>query len=122
MATQVSDRINWQGVILHRLESDAIPGVLADTFDEYQDTDATREVCERLQSLVEAGRLPVNPSPLECEILADCIDGSTWMGCAGDEYACGGTSARLASMTAAAHDAARRVSACIGRDVEAVLN
>lgn len=39
------------------------------------------EAIEQLYPFVEAGKLPDTLTAMQVEVLTDCIDGSTWVGC-----------------------------------------
>lgn len=70
-------------VILHRLAvPDAIIDCLTDDNDEFMDDDIG-EVIDKLETHIQANKpfLEDTLTDLQKAILADCVDGSTWVGC-----------------------------------------
>lgn len=98
----------WQAEVLaHRLE---VPDALADVVEDdglpvtYEQV---YEACERMLSAVRQHRMPETTSDLERLLLADCIEGSTYLAAVGHS---------VSGRTAQAFEAlALRVAALLGK-------
>ncbi len=115
-------------ILLHRLGVlDAISDVYCDSMlpedaSEQEKEDACESVCNAVESLETQVRANVLPDTLgagsvEAWVLEDCIDGSTWMGCA--ESACNDgemTEQQVGRHYSAGVKLAAKVSQIIGKE------
>lgn len=70
-------------ILMHRIDADVIPGVLADT-EELNITEVEAEEAQkRIEMFIQSGQIPMNSlTRVEKEVLKDAMDGSTFFACA----------------------------------------
>jgi hypothetical protein len=102
-------------IVAHRL---TVPECIAECLPDYHPEDVA-DCCESLLDVLRCGLKLDAASLLVRDVLIDCVEGSTYCGCANG----GGVSAqKLAAIHRAAESLARKVAKFTGRKLEAVLH
>lgn len=108
-------------ILKHRLDApDCIAEAMTDRGDDEEPCqysfDDVYESAEGLCDLLPV--LPDNPTPIQCDVLWDSCDGSTFLACSSDGYDNGDISRHeLSAIRKAARTLEQKISRLIGRSV-----
>lgn len=106
-------------ILEHRISGGTIAEVLADTEDLNVTYDEAQIAVDAVEKMINSRNLPLETlTPLELEVVIDCLDGSTFFASADNAIACGEyTRSKLNTALKAAAELEDAVSKVAGRRV-----